>query len=63
MRTSKGCWMLIERCIEVCETRKKYKVRICCVNTKERNPKLLPIGDGFGFLFVFEENIFLGDLS
>ena len=25
--------------------------------TKERNPKLLPIGDGFGFL------LFFGDLS
>ena len=30
---------------------------------KERNPKLLPIGDGFGFLVIFEENIFSGDLS
>ena len=30
---------------------------------KERNPKLLPIGDGFGFLVIFEENTFFGDLS
>ena len=27
---------------------------------KERNPKLLPIGDGFGFLIIFEENVFSG---
>ena len=30
---------------------------------KERNPKLLPIGDGFGFLVIFAENTFFGDLS
>ena len=31
------------------------KVRNCWGNSKFGNPKLLPIGDGFGFLFVFED--------
>jgi len=29
---------------------------------KEKNPKFLPIGESFGFLVVFRENTFFGDL-
>ena len=32
----------------------ELKVRNCWGNSKERNPKLLPIGDGFGFLLFNE---------
>ena len=36
---------------------KNYKLQFYPTSAKERNPKLLPIGDGFGFL------LFFGDLS
>ena len=32
------------------------ELQFCPTSSKERNPKLLPIGDGFGFLLI------LGDL-
>ena len=29
------------------------ELQFCPTSSKERNPKLLPIGDGFGFLLFF----------
>ena len=36
------------------------KVQVLLPAPNSRNPNLMPIGDGFGFLFVFDELDMLG---